>query len=77
MQVALRWGYEQGIGIIVKSYNQERMKQNLEIFDWELSKEEAKKIGEISQARGCLGMDYTSEYGPYKSIIELWDGELW
>ncbi|XP_031125663.1 non-functional NADPH-dependent codeinone reductase 2-like [Ipomoea triloba] len=75
-QVALRWGYEQGIGIIVKSYNQERMKQNLEIFDWELSEEDANKIGEISQARGCLGMDYTSEYGPYKSIAELWDGEL-
>ncbi|XP_060214402.1 non-functional NADPH-dependent codeinone reductase 2-like [Lycium barbarum] len=32
-QVALRWGYEQGIGVVVKSYNKERMKQNLEIFD--------------------------------------------
>ncbi|PHT53481.1 Non-functional NADPH-dependent codeinone reductase 2 [Capsicum baccatum] len=39
-QVALRWIYEQGESVIVKSFNKERMKQNLEIFDWELSNED-------------------------------------
>lgn len=74
-QVCLRWAYEQGIGVVVKSYNKERMKNNLDIFDWELSEEEAKKISEIEQSRACLGMDYTSPYGPYKTIQEIWDEE--
>ncbi|KAK6788949.1 hypothetical protein RDI58_012748 [Solanum bulbocastanum] len=75
-QVALRWGYEQGIGVVVKSYNKERMKQNLEIFDWSLSDDECRKISEIPQSRACLGKDYTSPYGPYKTTEELWDEEL-
>ncbi|KAM7464586.1 hypothetical protein LguiA_032707 [Lonicera macranthoides] len=75
-QVCLRWAYEQGIGVLVKSFNQSRMKQNLEIFNWELSEEESKKISEIPQSRACLGKDYTSPNGPYNTIEELWDGEL-
>ncbi|KAH0672083.1 hypothetical protein KY285_023051 [Solanum tuberosum] len=75
-QVALRWGYEQGIGVVVKSYNKERMKQNLEIFDWSLNDDECRKISEIPQSRVCLGKDYTSPYGPYKTTEELWDEEL-
>ncbi|KAL7240957.1 hypothetical protein ACSBR2_006563 [Camellia fascicularis] len=75
-QVCLRWAYEQGIGVLVKSFNKERMKQNLEIFNWSLSNEESKKIGEIPQSRACLGKDYTSANGPIKTIEELWDGEL-
>lgn len=76
MQICLRWAYEQGIGVVVKSFNRERMKHNLEIFDWELSEEECKKIREIPQGKACLGVDYTSPNGPYKTIEELWDGEI-
>ena len=53
------------------------MQQNLDIFNWELSENKSKKINEISQSRACLGKDYTSVYGPYKTIEELWDGEIW
>lgn len=76
MQVCLRWAYEQGIGVVVKSFNKERMKQNIDIFDWSLSSEEVDKIGEIPQSRLCLGEDYTSVYGPYKTIQQLWDEEI-
>ncbi|KAL2546958.1 NAD(P)-linked oxidoreductase superfamily protein [Forsythia ovata] len=75
-QVALRWEFEQGIGVVVKSFNKDRMKQNLEIFDWSLSDEELKKIGEIPQVRTNTGADYTSIYGPYKTIEEIWDGDI-
>uniref|UniRef100_A0A5B6YWT0 Putative reductase 2 n=1 Tax=Davidia involucrata TaxID=16924 RepID=A0A5B6YWT0_DAVIN len=75
-QVSLRWAYEQGIGVLVKSFNKERMKQNIEIFNWALKDEESKKISEIPQSRGCLGKDYTSVHGPFQTIEELWDGEL-
>ncbi|XP_047161706.1 NAD(P)H-dependent 6'-deoxychalcone synthase-like [Vigna umbellata] len=50
-QVSLRWLYELGVSIVVKSYNKERMKQNLEIFDWSLTKEDYEKIDEIKQSR--------------------------
>ncbi|XVF44102.1 hypothetical protein PTKIN_Ptkin02bG0093400 [Pterospermum kingtungense] len=75
-QVSLRWAYEQGVGVIVKSFNGERMKQNLEIFDWSLDEEDLKKIDYIPQNRGVLGLHYISKYGPYKTVEEMWDGEL-
>ncbi|CAK9137840.1 unnamed protein product [Ilex paraguariensis] len=75
-QVCLRWEYEQGVVIVVKSYNKERMQQNLEIFNWELSEEESKKIGEITQNRVHRGEEFISPNGPFKTIEELWDGEL-
>ncbi|KAL7091585.1 hypothetical protein ACP275_12G114200 [Erythranthe tilingii] len=75
-QVSLRWGYEQGIGMVVKSFNKERMKQNIDIFDWSLNSEEVDKISEIPQCRAFLGVDYTSVYGPYKTIQQLWDEQI-
>ncbi|THG06349.1 hypothetical protein TEA_019985 [Camellia sinensis var. sinensis] len=67
-QVCLRWEYEQGIAIVIKSYNKERMKQNLEIFDGALSEEESKKISEISQSRRVTGEEFISATGPYKTL---------
>ncbi|KAL4299397.1 hypothetical protein AHAS_Ahas17G0096800 [Arachis hypogaea] len=75
IHVALRWIYEKGASAIVKSFNKERMKQNLDIFDWELSQEETMKFTQIPQRRVCTAEDYVSEDGPYKSLEELWDGD--
>ncbi|GAB4839869.1 Non-functional NADPH-dependent codeinone reductase 2 [Ancistrocladus abbreviatus] len=76
-QVCLRWAHEQGIALVVKSFNEERMKENLMIFDWELSEEEDhRKISEIPQSRGVTGWPYISSIGPIKTLEELWDGEL-
>ncbi|KAE9450483.1 hypothetical protein C3L33_17620, partial [Rhododendron williamsianum] len=75
-QICLRWGYEQGIGVVMKSYNKERQQQNLAIFDWALSDEDCKKIGEISQRRGQTVEEFVDVNGPFKSIDELWDGEI-
>ncbi|KAL8035715.1 hypothetical protein ABFX02_12G114700 [Erythranthe guttata] len=75
-QVSLRWGYEQGIGMVVKSFNKERMKQNIDIFDWSLNSEEVNKISEIPQCRAFLGVYYTSVYGPYNTIQQLWDEQI-
>ncbi|KAG8378666.1 hypothetical protein BUALT_Bualt07G0009000 [Buddleja alternifolia] len=75
-QVALRWVHEQGASFIVKSFNKERMKENLEIFDWKLTGEEVRKIQTIPQAKALNGESYVSPVGQYKSIQELWDGEI-
>ncbi|KAD2393419.1 hypothetical protein E3N88_40396 [Mikania micrantha] len=50
-QISLRWLYEQGVIIAIKSFNTKRMKQNLEIFDWSLTQEELNKIDRIPQRR--------------------------
>ncbi|KAF7852068.1 hypothetical protein BT93_L0596 [Corymbia citriodora subsp. variegata] len=73
-QVALRWIHEQGAIVIVKSFNKERMKENLQILDWGLSQEDLDKIKlQIPQKRGFPGDFFISKDGPYKSLDELWD----
>jgi 3''-deamino-3''-oxonicotianamine reductase len=42
---------EQGAGIVVKSFKKERLIQNLQIFDWELTEEEHAKISSIPQKK--------------------------
>ncbi|RDX69959.1 hypothetical protein CR513_50857, partial [Mucuna pruriens] len=65
-QICLRWIYEQGVSFVVKSYDKERMKQNLEIFDWSLTEDDYKKISEIYQDRLIKG--------PTKPLLDdLWD----
>ncbi|TKY73087.1 NAD(P)H-dependent 6'-deoxychalcone synthase [Spatholobus suberectus] len=67
-QVSLRWLYELGVTVAVKSYNKERMKQNLEIFDWSLTKDDYEKIDQVKQHQ-------STKNGPAKFIADLWDGE--
>ncbi|KAJ9708660.1 hypothetical protein PVL29_000604 [Vitis rotundifolia] len=75
-QVCLRWVYEQGVSLLVKSFNKERIKQNLEIFDWELSAQDLEKIIQIPQFKGFPGVEFVCQTGPYKSLVDLWDGEI-
>ncbi|KAK9277294.1 hypothetical protein L1049_006834 [Liquidambar formosana] len=75
-QVSLRWVYEQGVSFLVKSFNKERMKENLKIFDWSLTEDDYKKINKIQQNRGMPKLDFVSVHGPFKSVQELWDGEI-
>ncbi|KAK1278072.1 Non-functional NADPH-dependent codeinone reductase 2 [Acorus gramineus] len=74
-QIALRWLYEQRVGIIVKSFNKERMIQNLQIFDWELSEDDHINISELPQQRVHSG-GFIDPNGPFKTAEEFWDGEI-
>jgi diketogulonate reductase-like aldo/keto reductase len=75
-QVCLRWVYEQGDCLIVKSFDEGRMKENLDIVGWELTEEERQRISKIPQRKINQGRRYVSDQGPYKSLEELWDGEI-
>lgn len=75
-QISLRWLFEQGVGVIVKSFRKERMVENVDLFGWKLTDEELLKISKISQSRGLPGDNFVSANGPYKSIEELWDGDV-
>ncbi|KAI3965404.1 hypothetical protein MKX01_042885 [Papaver californicum] len=72
-QVAMRWVYQQGVCLVVKSFNEERMKENLKIFDWELTTEDMEKISEIPQSRTLSADFLLSPTGPFKTEEEFWD----
>ncbi|KAH6771036.1 oxidoreductase superfamily protein [Perilla frutescens var. hirtella] len=67
-QVALRWAYEQGVSIASKSFNKERMRENLQIFDWTLSDQELDKISQLPQAKGVT---LASILGPHDIVLEI------
>uniref|UniRef100_A0A0E0M516 NADP-dependent oxidoreductase domain-containing protein n=1 Tax=Oryza punctata TaxID=4537 RepID=A0A0E0M516_ORYPU len=69
-QVCLRWLYEQGDCVIVKSFNERRLRENLEIFDWELTDADRKEISALPEFRGCRDF-YVHESGPYKTTYEF------
>ena len=58
--------------VIVKSYNKERMKENLGIFDWSLTEEECNKIAQIPQRKGFY---FGSIAEPHDVIAEI-DAEI-
>ncbi|XP_029125528.1 NAD(P)H-dependent 6'-deoxychalcone synthase [Cajanus cajan] len=68
-QVCLRWLFEQGVTFIPKSYNKDRLKQNIEIFDWSLTKDDHEKINQVKQ-------DRMFKNGPAAfPLPDLFDGE--
>ena len=50
-QVILRWHLERGIIVIPKSSNPKRMKENSEIFDFQLTDEDMKKISKLNTGK--------------------------
>ncbi|MQL90512.1 hypothetical protein Taro_023103 [Colocasia esculenta] len=65
------------LSLLVKSFNMKRMEENLDIFDhWELNEEELHMISQIPQSKSIPGFQFCSCDGQYKSLAELWDGEI-
>jgi D-xylose reductase len=50
-QVLLRWGVQRGTSVIPKTTRSERLRENLDIFDFELSAEEVSAIGALNRNR--------------------------
>lgn len=75
-QVCLRWAFQSRVSFLPKSFSKERLKENMEIFDWELSDTNMKRLSQLPQTRMVLALPYVSPNGVYKSCEELWDGEL-
>ncbi|KAI4385850.1 hypothetical protein MLD38_003840 [Melastoma candidum] len=71
-QVSLRWVYEQGASIVSKSYNKQRMRDNLNILDFSLSDEDRERIGKLPQRKGVL---FANVLGQHDIVLEV-DAEL-
>ncbi|CAN6294041.1 unnamed protein product [Urochloa humidicola] len=69
-QVCIRW-----VCVIPKSFNDMRMRENLDIFDWELTDDARHKISSLPEFRGTYDF-FVHESGPYKTAEEFWDDEI-
>lgn len=54
-QIVLRWLVQRGIVPVVKSANPVRMKENIDIFDFELTTEEMQEISTLDTGHTCFG----------------------
>ncbi|KAK2972300.1 hypothetical protein RJ640_014358 [Escallonia rubra] len=76
-QVALRWGVQSGHSVLPKSVKESRIKENLNLFNWSIPSELFSKFSGIHQQRLLRGDFAVHESrSPYKSLEELWDGEI-
>ncbi|HAU22259.1 MAG TPA: 4-dihydromethyl-trisporate dehydrogenase [Erythrobacter sp.] len=71
-QVVLRWGVQRGTSIIPKTSRPERMRENLDIFDFELSETEMQAISTLDQGRrfNDPGIFTESAFGTFHPIYE-------
>ncbi|KAL6853663.1 hypothetical protein ACP4OV_019692 [Aristida adscensionis] len=53
-QVALCWNIQMGHSVLPKSVSKERIKQNLDVYDWSIPGDLLAKFSEIKQCRGRL-----------------------
>jgi diketogulonate reductase-like aldo/keto reductase len=58
-QICLRWLVQQGVAAIPRTSKLERLSENIEIFDFELSDEEMQQISAMGSAGGRL-MDFNT-----------------
>ena len=57
-QVALRWNAQRGVVIIPKSTHKERMVENLDVFDFQLSQEDMVAIRALDDGQSAFFSHY-------------------
>lgn len=60
-QVALRYLIQRGIVVIPKTVHKERMIENIDVFDFELTKEDMDNVGELDQEESLFFSHYDPE----------------
>ncbi|KAI3993572.1 hypothetical protein MKX01_002585 [Papaver californicum] len=77
-QVLVKWGLQRGTSVIPKSTNNERIKENVQVFGWEIPDQDFQVLCSISDQKRVLDGEelfVNRREGPYKSAQELWDNE--
>ncbi|KAL7229492.1 hypothetical protein ACSBR2_008073 [Camellia fascicularis] len=76
-QVALGWGLSNGASVIVKSFNKERMKENMGALDLRLDDHDLLNIEMMEERKIMRGEFLVNQTtSPYKTIQDLWDDEI-
>jgi diketogulonate reductase-like aldo/keto reductase len=56
-QICLRWQFQRGVVVLPKSVTSDRLKQNIDIFEFELSEDEMNQISTIDKRHHFLNPD--------------------
>ncbi|EXC13939.1 putative NAD(P)H-dependent oxidoreductase 2 [Morus notabilis] len=76
-QVSLKWGLSKGSSVIVKSFNEHRLEENIAALDLKLDDQDLLKIDKLEERKIMRGEFLVNETtSPYKSLEDLWDGEI-
>ncbi|XP_066367688.1 aldose reductase isoform X1 [Miscanthus floridulus] len=77
-QVLIKWALQRGTSVIPKSTKDERIKENIQVFGWEIPEEDFKVLRSIKDEKRVLTGEelfVNKTHGPYKSASEVWDHE--
>src|SRR5699024_9843326 len=77
-QVILRWDLQNGIITIPKSVHEERIVQNADVYDFELSDADMKEINGFDTDKRSLwygGFFWSGNPDGYKDEVEQWDDQ--
>ncbi|KAI6229980.1 hypothetical protein M3Y99_01106100 [Aphelenchoides fujianensis] len=74
-QILLRHTIQQGISVIPKSVSPDRLKQNIDVFDFELTAEDQKKLADIDEKEHLpqLGLGYIDTAAAYGNEAAIGD----
>ena len=72
-QIMLAWAVNRGTSVIPKSVNPQRLKENLEAADIELSPSEMQKINDLDQHYRYIKGDFWCLEGSGYTLENLWD----
>ncbi|ONK77128.1 uncharacterized protein A4U43_C02F3380 [Asparagus officinalis] len=78
-QVLVKWALQRGTSVVPKSTHANRIRENIQVFGWEIPDEDFKMLSSMSdQKRVVKGEQIfvNKTDGPFKSVAELWDGEV-
>ena len=70
-QVILRWNIQRGIVPLVKSVHLERMKQNLDVFDFTLSDEDMLAISRLDEGVTLFGKNEDPAYAKMINSVKI------
>ncbi|OAY69053.1 Aldose reductase [Ananas comosus] len=77
-QVLVKWALQRGTSVIPKSKNPERIKENFQVFGWEIPEEDFRALSSMKDQKRVLDGGFlfvNKTHGPYRSAAEIWDNE--
>ncbi|XP_066241258.1 aldo-keto reductase family 1 member C15-like isoform X3 [Saccopteryx leptura] len=68
-QVALRYQVQRGVVVLAKSFNEKRIKENFQVFDFELTPEDMKAIDGLNKNYRYINLAFAADH-PYYPFSE-------